>query len=79
MLLEDLGLMLTSDIPPLDKLRAMRNTRLANADLVYCNAERWSTYNDETKEAWAAYKQKLRDLPATCNPDSPVWPTPPNN
>lgn len=29
------------------------------------------------KQAWAAYRQALRDFPETCGPDNPVWPEPP--
>jgi len=55
-------------------LRAERNRRLDEADIKYCNAERWSVMTEAQRAAWAAYKQSLRDLPATIDPDNPVWP-----
>lgn len=38
-----------------------------------------SPYQGETAEAWAQYRQALRDLPSiTTDPLNPVWPTHPN-
>lgn len=31
----------------------------------------------EHKPMWAAWRQKLRDLPATADPEKPRWPKPP--
>ena len=56
-------------------LRVERNRRLDEADIKYCNAERWSVMTEAQRAAWAAYKQSLRDLPATTeDPVNPVWP-----
>lgn len=60
-----------------DMVRMKRNSLLAEADLVYCNSDRWEQMTELQKQAWREYKQALRDLPATCNPDDPVWPEPP--
>ena len=56
-------------------LRKHRNTLLAESD--------WTQMSDsplrtEDRAIWAAYRQSLRDLPATTtDPASPTWPTPP--
>lgn len=61
------------------KWEAMRNER--NALLAACD---WTQVPDVPlslieKTAWAAYRKKLRDLPAkTADPANPAWPTPPN-
>jgi len=66
--------------PPtkLDIIRFERNRLLNEADTKYCNAEKWSEMTETQKTAWKAYKQALRDLPATVDVDNPVWPTMPN-
>lgn len=46
-------------------VRPMRNATLDEIDRVYCNPERWSGYSDTKKAEWSAYKQALRDLPAS--------------
>ena len=54
-------------------LRQCRNSLLAESD--------WTQLADATvdKEAWAAYRKALRDLPDTTqNPASPTWPEKPN-
>lgn len=53
-------------------LRTERNNRLAESD--------WTQLADApvNREAWAAYRQTLRDMPnSTANPASPVWPEKP--
>ena len=60
-----------------DMVRMKRNSLLAEADLVYCNSDRWEQMTELQKQAWREYKQQLRDLPATRDPDNPVWPEPP--
>ncbi|RGP39049.1 tail fiber assembly protein [Pseudotabrizicola alkalilacus] len=53
-------------------LRAERDRRLAACD--------WTQLPDATvnREAWAAYRAALRDLPSlTTDPLSPIWPAPP--
>jgi hypothetical protein len=57
----------------LNGLRTERNNRLAASD--------WTQLADAPvdREAWAGYRQALRDLPgATINPAAPVWPEKPN-
>lgn len=54
------------------RLRAERHSRLAACD--------WTQVPDAPvdRAAWAAYRQKLRDLPAnTADPRNVIWPTPP--
>jgi hypothetical protein len=50
-------------------IRAERNRRLTACD--------WTQLPDATgdKESWAAYRQALRDFPATCDITNPIWPT----
>jgi len=65
-----------SDEPTDDELRqsmrALRNRRLAASD--------WTQLPDnglsvEQREAWATYRQQLRDAPATWTP-GPTWDAP---
>lgn len=54
-------------------LRRERDSKLASSD--------WTQVPDAPvdHEAWAVYRQELRDLPDnTDDPFNPVWPTPPN-
>ncbi len=54
------------------ELRMARNARLAGSD--------WTQGADAPvdRAAWAAYRQRLRDLPAaTSDPSDPAWPEPP--
>lgn len=59
------------------EIRPRRNQLLDEVDLKYCNAERWDSMTITLKEAWAAYKQALRNLPDTIDHDNPVWPVMP--
>lgn len=55
------------------RFRDERNSRLSACD--------WTQVPDAPvdHEAWAVYRQELRDLPDnTDDPLNPVWPTPPN-
>ena len=56
-----------------ERMRAVRNTPLAASD--------WTQVEDAPvdKAAWAAYRQQLRDAPASWTP-GPTWeaPNPPN-
>lgn len=58
-----------------DWIRADRDDRLRDCD--------WTTMpdaplDDATKQAWATYRQALRDVPQDFStPDEVVWPTPP--
>ena len=60
-----------------ERLRSERDRLLAAAD--------WTQISDAPVDAkaWAAYRQALRDFPATINTieelENPVWPEPPNN
>lgn len=63
-------------------VRPYRNQLLYDADVIYCNPERWWGYSDAEKAAWSAYKQALRDFPAGTikivdDPQSLDWPTHP--
>lgn len=60
-----------------EKLRAERDRRLAASDIIVM-PDRWEAYTPEQRAAWAAHRQKLRDLPEnTTNPANPVWPAAP--
>lgn len=55
-------------------IRYERNRRLKNCD--------WTQLIDaplteEMVAEWSVYRQALRDFPATCNINAPVWPTEP--
>jgi hypothetical protein len=56
-------------------IRPQRDQLLDAADLKHCNADKWESMTEEQKTAWRAYKQALRDLPASIDYDNPVWPT----
>jgi len=59
----------------LEEIRRKRDALLDEADLKYCNADKWETMTAEEKGVWRTYKQALRDLPATTeDPANPVWP-----
>jgi len=54
------------------ELRSQRDHRLQESD--YTQLADYQEDGD-TKLSWAAYRQKLRDLPATTtNPETPPWP-----
>ena len=55
-------------------IREQRSKLLSSSD--------WTQMPDapltpEQKTAWATYRQHLRDFPATCDPENPVWPVMP--
>ncbi len=57
-------------------LRIERNSRLQMCDWTQCTD---SSLLPEKKQAWVAYRQALRDLPAnTQDPTNVNWPTPPS-
>jgi len=60
-------------IIPFENLRVKRNELLKDTD--------WTQTNDiglENEEEWVAYRQALRDLPSiTEDPETPIWPEPP--
>lgn len=56
-------------------IRDERSRLLASCD--------WTQVTDspltpEQKQAWADYRQALRDFPSTCDPNNPVWPVRPD-
>lgn len=56
----------------MDELRAERNLKLSTSD--------WTQVADApvNQQAWATYRQALRDLPAnTTDPANPIWPSKP--
>jgi hypothetical protein len=59
-------------------LRAERNTRLAASDPIAL-ADRWASLSDADRDAWAAYRQDLRDIPGSYadDPLAVVWPVRP--
>lgn len=60
-----------TDDQKLEQVRLWRNVQLARTD--------WTQVADAPVDpsAWAAYRQQLRDLPATIDLDNPVIPDPP--
>ena len=60
-----------TDDQKLQQVRLWRNTALARTD--------WTQVGDAPVDAgaWAAYRQALRDLPATIDIADPVLPDPP--
>lgn len=58
----------------LAELREERTRRLAACDYTQM-ADYPISHAD--RDAWAAYRQALRDLPETANPLAIVWPEPP--
>ena len=68
-------------IPAADLMRNIRDIRLAQTDMPWGNAD----YQHPDKQAWLDYRQALRDLPATADPQldglghliNVTWPTEP--
>ena len=60
-----------TDAQKLEQVRLWRNAELAATD--------WTQVADAPVDAsaWAAYRQALRDLPATIDISNPVLPDPP--
>ena len=55
-----------------NEIRSRRNSFLSQSD--------WTQLDDskENKEAWAVYRQELRDIPQTfLTPESVIWPSKP--
>jgi hypothetical protein len=42
-------------------LRSIRNTLLDQADIKYCNADKWELMTEETKTAWRTWKQNMKN------------------
>lgn len=75
------GQRVASPLPPgptreklLAVIRAERNKRLLACDWTQIPDAPLST---DQGEAWAIYRQALRDFPETCDPANPVWPVAP--
>jgi len=69
---------LNSQIDEVDNLRRFAFLREERKRLLV--ESDWTQVNDAPvdRDAWAEYRQALRDLPAnTVDPENPVWPTPP--
>lgn len=43
------------------KLRPIRNSLLDEADIRYCNADKWEIMSSDTKTAWRTWKQNMKD------------------
>ena len=57
-------------------LRRERKSLLSDSDWTQGND---SPLSEEKRDAWAVYRQALRDLPSTItDPSQVVWPTPPS-
>ena len=65
-------------IPAHQRIMTMREIKIErNRLLAACD---WTQLPDvpiTIKTAWAEYRQQLRDLPANCDINNPVWPTEP--
>ena len=55
-------------------IRAERDNLLTNSDK-YMLPDYPVT--EEQREAWKIYRQALRDMPETCDPNAPIWLKPP--
>jgi hypothetical protein len=71
---EDNILLQTYEKDLLDNIRKKRNSLLTSCD--------WTRLDDvqlteEKKQAWASYRQELRNFPETCDIYNPEWPVPP--
>jgi len=51
-----------------------RNIKLTKSDWTQMTN---NPLSDDTQEAWRVYRQALRDLPTTYNPETFTWPEPP--
>tara|TARA_R110000744_G_scaffold157648_3_gene273508 strand:+ start:652 stop:1005 length:354 start_codon:yes stop_codon:yes gene_type:complete len=59
-------------------VRAERDERLTEVDVVAGNALRWAALDAETQSAWAIYRQALLDVPQRAGfPNTVTWPTEP--
>jgi hypothetical protein len=57
------------------RVRAERNKRLDEADIIYCNADKWGLMDEPTKTAWRDYKDQLREIPDQSGfPFDVIWP-----
>lgn len=58
----------------LEAVRRIRDALLKESDFTQMADV---PFNDEIKEAWVRYRQELRDFPATCDINNPVFPVHP--
>ena len=64
---------LTKSSPLWNSLRKLRNLKLQECDWTQLTD---SPLSEEEKDAWASYRQELRDMPTNMtDPEIPVWPT----
>ncbi len=56
------------------KLRDIRNDMLQRTDWTQSPD---SPLTDAKKQEWAVYRQQLRDMPSTADPENPTWPSQP--
>jgi hypothetical protein len=61
----------------LSTIRTKRDELLDQADIKYCNSEKWESMTPEKKQEWKDYKKALKDFPSHCDPFNPVWPVKP--
>lgn len=60
-------------------VRRKRGDLLRESDIEVL-PDRWAAMTPEQQQAWATYRQALRDLPDTCeDPAAPVWPVKPGD
>lgn len=60
-------------------VRADRDFRLSQLDIVLSNPLRWASMSDEQKAPWITYRQALLDVPQQSGfPNSITWPSPPD-
>jgi len=69
---------IASPLPPLPTREEMMSLIRANRRLLLLACD-WTQLPDAPvdRQTWADYRQELRDFPATCDPDNPVWPVAP--
>ena len=59
-------------------VRADRDSRLGEVDVVAGNALRWSALDSDTQSEWATYRQALLDVPQQAGfPTTVTWPVKP--
>ena len=62
-----------------EDIRADRDFRLSQLDIVLSNPLRWASMSDEQKAPWITYRQALLDVPQQSGfPNSITWPSPPD-
>jgi hypothetical protein len=64
----------TRNAETVDSLRDRRNILLAQSDWTQSPD---SPLTNAKKQEWAVYRQQLRDMPSTADPENPTWPSQP--